>query len=221
MNIEFLVEEESAEAALRNLVPMIIGPHISFRIHPFQGKDDLIKKLPQRLRAYRKWLPADDLVVVLVDRDGQDCVALKSKLEGAAEFAGFVTRSRARPGTPYDVVNRIAVEELEAWFFGDPTAIRTAYPGTSIRLEQSARFRDPDAIKGGTAEALASVLRTAGHHRNGLEKIRAAREISTQIRPDENRSRSLQAFQRGLREAVATRESKVTSPDGCQDQTIL
>lgn len=31
-------------------------------------------------------------------------------------------------GAPWQLVNRIAIEELEAWYFGDWEAVRTAYP---------------------------------------------------------------------------------------------
>ena len=47
MHLEFLVEEESAETALDNLVPKIVGPNISYNIRVFQGKFDLLKKLPE------------------------------------------------------------------------------------------------------------------------------------------------------------------------------
>lgn len=51
MHIEFLVEEPSAKAALSNLAPRIV-PGVEFRIIPFQGKHDLLSKLPARLRGY-------------------------------------------------------------------------------------------------------------------------------------------------------------------------
>ncbi len=56
MHLEFLVEEASAEAALNNIIPKILGEDISFLIHPYQGKDDLLDKLPKRLRGYKKWI---------------------------------------------------------------------------------------------------------------------------------------------------------------------
>ena len=52
MHIEFLVEERSAEAALQNLLPRIFGSVATFTIHPYQGKPDLLKKLPIRLKGY-------------------------------------------------------------------------------------------------------------------------------------------------------------------------
>ena len=49
-HLEILVEESSVEAALQNLLPRILGEAVSFSIHPFQGKRDLLKKLAARLR---------------------------------------------------------------------------------------------------------------------------------------------------------------------------
>lgn len=40
VHIEFLVEEQSAEAALQELVPRIVGREITFALHVFQGKHD-------------------------------------------------------------------------------------------------------------------------------------------------------------------------------------
>ncbi len=129
MRIEFLVEEPSAEAALTNLVPKIVGRNVPFRIHPYQGKQDLLGKLTQRLRGYARWLPGDWRIVVLVDRDRQDCKALKERLERSARDAGLHTKTMSGPDGPFQVLNRLAIEELEAWFFGDVEALVAAFPG--------------------------------------------------------------------------------------------
>src|SRR5205085_3392295 len=68
--VEFLVEEPSTEAALDHLLPKILGVDLAFRIYPHQGKRDLLKKLPSRLRGYRRWLPEDWGIVILIDADG-------------------------------------------------------------------------------------------------------------------------------------------------------
>ena len=81
MHIEFLVEEPSAEAALRNLVPKILGSGVEFRVIRFQGKQDLLSRLPGLLKGYRRWITADWRIVVLVDEDRQDCRELKAELE--------------------------------------------------------------------------------------------------------------------------------------------
>ncbi len=95
-------------------------------------------------------------------------------------------------------MNRIAVEELEAWFFGDVQALRAAYPRISPTLAQRAKFRDSDAITGGTWEALERELQRVGYFAGGLSKITAAREISLHMDPARNRSKSFQVFREGL-----------------------
>jgi hypothetical protein len=204
MHIEFLVEEPSAEAALRSLVPKICGSSISFDIHTFRSKSDLLAKLPSRLRSYRKFLPPDWRIVVLVDEDRQDCMALKDKLENAANDAGLLTKSRVQEGSRFQVLNRIAVEELEAWFFGDVQAIHQAFEKIPITLGTKSTYRDPDSIKGGTWEAMERELQKAGYFKGGLAKIKAARAISANMEPSRNCSRSFQIFQQGLLSIISS-----------------
>src|SRR5579859_4531056 len=142
MHIEFLVEEESAERALKILVPAILaGVSSEFAIHSHQGKKDLLKKLPDRLSGYKKWIPTDWRIVVLVDEDRQDCHILKAELEQIARSAGFHTRSIGGALRPFQVLNRIAIEELEAWFFGDIEAIVAAYPKIDQHLGKQKPYR--------------------------------------------------------------------------------
>jgi hypothetical protein len=200
MRLDFFVEEPSAEAALVNLVPHILEEHydeLEYDIYTFQGKMDLLKKLPQRLLPYHQWMQNDpDLrVIVLVDRDDDDCVQLKQRLETMASDVGLVTRTM-NPDQ-FHVINRIAIEELEAWFFGDVESLRMAYPRVSPNLGQKQGYRDPDAIRGGTWERLERILKD--YHPGGLEKIRAAEEISQHMEPDRNRSKSFQVFRDALR----------------------
>jgi hypothetical protein len=186
MHVEFLVEEPSAEAALSNIVPKIVGPENTFAIHAHQGKTDLLAKLPARLRAYRQWLPEDWRIVVLIDTDAEDCRILKARLERDARAAGWTTKSSVPAGTQFTVLNRLAVEELEAWFFGDVAALNAAYPRVSVDLGARARYRDPDAIRGGTWEALERELQRGGYFGGGLPKIEVARAISAQMDPVRN-----------------------------------
>ncbi|MBE9200315.1 MULTISPECIES: DUF4276 family protein [unclassified Nodularia (in: cyanobacteria)] len=204
MHIEFLVEELSMKEALQNLLPKILGETISFDIHPYQGKKYLLAKLPHRLRGYKSWLPDEDRIVILVDEDREDCKLLKERLENIAIDAGFITKAKASVGIGqnFQVLNRIAIEELEAWFFGDIDALINAYPGISPNLEKQAKYRDPDLIMGGTWEALEKVLQRAGYHKGGLEKTRAAREISQYMNPSINSSNSFQIFYDGLLKTI-------------------
>jgi hypothetical protein len=201
MNLEILVEELSGEAALINLVPKIV-PGVAFDIHVHNGKPDLLDKLPGRLQGYRYWLPDDWRILVLIDEDRQDCTVQKSQLEQIAHGAGFRTRGSAQARQAYEVVNRLAIEELEAWFFGDVAAIAAAYPRIPLTLGKRARFRDPDAIPGGTWEALERVLQKAGYYPGGLPKIEAATAISEHMNPERNTSKSFQVFRDALRRMI-------------------
>lgn len=191
-HIELLVEEPSMEAALQALLPGIVG-EISFRIIRFQCKQDLLARLPERLRGYRGYFPPNWRIVVLVDRDDDDCRALKAALERMAGDAGLCTKSCAAGGT-FAIVNRLAIEELESWYFGDWEAVRRAYPRVSDRIPAKASYRDPDSIAGGTWEAFERILQRAGYFAGGLRKIEAARAIASQMDPARNRSRSFQVF---------------------------
>ncbi len=202
MHLEFLVEEPSAEAALLLLVPRIVGPSVTFNVHPYQGKPDLLSKLPGVLRGYRAWLPPDHAIVVLLDNDRDDCRALKARLERMATDAGFATKSTAHAASGFQVVNRLAVEELESWFFGDVAALRAVYPRISKSLEHQRRYRHPDTIAGGAWEALERVLQQADYHRTGAPKIQVARDVSSHMRPERNRSKSFQVFRQGLLDLI-------------------
>ncbi len=200
-HIEFLVEEPSMEAALRELLPRIIGD-MSFAIYPHQCKEDLLTSLPKRLRGYSSWIPQGYCIVVVVDGDDDDCLELKERLEESARGAGLISRSRSG-NQPYQVVNRIAIEELEAWFFGDWNAVCTAYPNVNPNIPRKQGFRDPDQITGGTWEALERVLMRAGHFKTGLRKIEASRSIGKYMDPTRNRSRSFQKFRDALMEITS------------------
>jgi hypothetical protein len=77
-----------------------------------------------------------------------------------------------------------------------------AYPRISPNLGNRARYRDPEAIIGGTWEALERELKISGYFPGGLSKISAAREISKFMVPEQNRSRSFQVFRQGLIEMI-------------------
>jgi hypothetical protein len=196
-HLEILVEEPSMEAALRALLPRIVGG-LSFEIHPHQGKQDLLGSLRARLFGYAAWAPSTWRIVVIVDRDEEDCHDLKARLDQMVDAAGLVSRSRAR-SKPYMVITRLAVEELEAWYFGDWAAVRAAYPRVPVTIPSQQKYRNPDAIAAGTWEALERILQKAGYFTLGLAKIEAARTIAAHMVPERNTSRSFQV----LREALA------------------
>lgn len=197
MHIELFLEEPSAEAFLQGLLPRLLPPGTTWNPIVFQGKTDLLGNLERRLKGYKSWIPMDWKIVVLIDEDRANCLKLKARMEAAAAVAGLITKTVATGGQ-YVVLNRIAVEELEAWFFGDPAALAAAFPGVSPNLGMKAPYRHPDAIAGGTWEALERVLQRAGYYGGGLPKIEVAREMALHMDVSRNTSASFQTFVRGL-----------------------
>ena len=201
-HLELLVEEPSMEAFLSALLPRLLPHDRTFSIHPFQGKSDLLGKLESRLRGYSAWLPDDWRIVVVVDRDDEDCRVLKRQLEAIARRAGL--RTRARSGNArWQLVNRIAIEELEAWYFGDWAAVCAAYPRASANVPRRRGFRNPDSIAGGTWEAFERVMQTHGYFKGGLLKIEAARAIGAHADPARSSSRSFRAMSNAIAEACS------------------
>ena len=197
MHIELFLEEPSAEAFLQGLLPKFVAGGTTWNPIVFQGKTDLLGNPERRLKGYKSWIPDDWKIVVLIDEDRANCRELKARMEGAAAASGFSTKTAARGGK-FVVLNRIAVEELEAWFFGDVVALATAFPGVSPTLGAKAAYRNPDAITGGTWEALERVLQRAGYYGGGLPKIEVARAMAIHMEVSRNTSPSFQTFVQGI-----------------------
>ncbi len=203
-HVEVLVEEPSMKALLQILLPKILGK-ISFDVHSFQCKADLLKHLPNRLAAYKYWLPNDWRILVIVDRDRDNCAKLKQSLEQMAKSANLLTRSSSA-GKNYSVITRLAIEELESWYFGDWQAVRAAYPGVAGTIPRKSPFRVPDAITRGTWESFERILKKAGYFKTGLRKIEAARSIAPHMDVFDNTSHSFCVFRDALIEMTSTGE---------------
>ena len=90
MQIEFLLEEPSAEVALEIILPKILPARYLFHLfHVFEGKQDLLKKLPVRLKGYKPWIPDDWRIIVLIDRDQDDCLPTEGNLRGNSARCRF------------------------------------------------------------------------------------------------------------------------------------
>ncbi len=122
---------------------------------------------------------------------------LKQELNPAAGRAGLQTRTSAGGGQSFQVLNRIVIEELEAWFLGDLTRCGAHTPGCCSACRANSLTRI--FVRGGTAELLERWLQQYGYFRSGYSKIAAARQIAPYLDPARNRSRSFQVFLEGLR----------------------
>lgn len=175
--VVFLLEEYSMKVLLDGLLPRLF-PSLQFLCVPHEGKQDLEKSVPRKLRSWRE--PGVRFVVVR-DNDGGDCRKLRSRL---AELC--------RDGMREDTLVRIACQELEAWYFGDPDSLADAFDDPALcSIAQKARFRDPDVVQG-PAAALSELA-------PAFQKVSGARAMALRLTAERNSSRSFQAFVRGVR----------------------
>jgi hypothetical protein len=159
-------------------------PGVAFVCIEHEGRNDLEKRLRDRLRAWRA--PGDAFVVVR-DQDADDCSKVKRRIASGCRAGG-------RPGA----LVRIACRELEAWYLGDLAALVAEYGERPIRdLRTSSRFRDPDAVVGPSRE-LRRRLPEFG-------KIDAARRMGARIALEGGRSRSFRTFVAGVRRLAGSR----------------
>jgi hypothetical protein len=179
----FLLEERSMQVLLDGLLPRLF-PGLIFQCVPHEGKQDLEKSIPRKLRA---WRTPGVRFVLLQDNDRGDCIALKKKLAGLCRNAGRK-----------DVLVRIACQELEAWYLGEPQAMAEAFDKPRLNdIGNKARFRDPDAVRNPSAE----VLRLAPE----FQKISGARRMASQLSRERNRSASFRALMDGIERGLQER----------------
>ena len=174
--VVFLLEEASMRDLLNGLLPRLY-PDLTFLCLAHEGKSDLEKSIPRKLRAWRE---PGVRFVVLRDNDGDDCLRLKQRLMQSCRAAG-------RP----DTVVRIACQELEAWYLGEPDALADAFEIEKLReIGRNARFRDPDAVQQ-PSKALRRLV-------PGFRKVNGARTMASYLSRERNRSGSFQVLLSGL-----------------------
>lgn len=198
MEIDFLLEEESAVAALQVLLPRLL-PGCVCRLKPFEGCQDLLSQLPRLLPAYRRRMAQagqENLrLVVLLDADSIAARRL-ADLERHAAAAGLLTYAASLGGEPFQLLNCLTVQELEAWFLGDSVAVQAAYP--ALKDAHFSRVgANPDALPKPN-ETLWQILKQGRYYLGGKAKIEWAATIAPHLDPARNTSPSFQYFCRGL-----------------------
>jgi hypothetical protein len=178
MKIVFLLEEPSMKDALDGILPRLI-PGVNFQCIPHQGKQDLEKSIPRKLRGWRE---PDVHFVIVRDQDSSDCVVLKNHLHELCQKAG-------RP----EALVRIACHELEAWFLGDLVAVETALGLSGLAKQQlNKRFCNPDNILNPAQELKKLVPR----YQKGI----GARRIGPHLNLINPGSHSLMVFLQGVKQ---------------------
>ena len=169
------------QVLLDGLLPRLF-PGLLFQCVPHDGKTDLERSIRHKLGGWRE--PGVRFAVVR-DNDGKDCHALKGHL-----------RRLCHAGRRDDTLVRIACQELEAWYLGEPDALADAFEREALRsIGQKARFREPDAVPR-PSEAVKQLVPE-------FQKVSGARRMAQHLTRERNRSTSFRVFMAGI-EAVAT-----------------
>ena len=75
MNLVILLAEPSMKYLLDERLPRILPESVDFQTIPHNGKRELEKSIPRKLRGWNE--PGDIRFVILHDQDTKDCIALK------------------------------------------------------------------------------------------------------------------------------------------------
>ncbi len=178
INLVFLLEERSAKAFLESFLPRFFSEKVIFQCIPHEGKQDLEKSIPRKIRA---WRTPNTYFVVLRDQDAGDCLKIKERLQKLCVKAG-----RA------DVLVRIACKELESWYLGDLNAVEKALGIRNlVKLQKKSKYRDPDSLVNPSQEIEKLVPE--------YQKIASSRRIGRTIDYNHCKSTSFKNFTRGLK----------------------
>lgn len=178
--IVFLLEEPSMKTLLLGLLPRLFPgwvEHEHFVCIPHEGKSNLDKSIPVKLKAWR--VPGDRFVIVR-DNDNADCIDLKTRLLQVCETNG-------RP----DSMVRLVCQELESWYVGDIEALALAFDPLLDTPALRKRFAEPDTWQKPSKE----LERIIPEFQKGV----GARLMAQHLRENGNLSRSFNVFVDGLK----------------------
>lgn len=177
MSLVILTEERSMETVLNALLPKLgVDQSIVTIIH-HQGKSDLEKSIPRKLRG---WRDPSAFFLILRDNDRGDCAARKSHLISLVEKTGRAERT----------IVRIVCQELEAWFLADPDALEKAgYLRAGVK--PSFTRSDPDSLP--------HPAKVMEQLRLGYGKGTGAAEIVPHLDPENTRSASFHNAVKAIR----------------------
>jgi Domain of unknown function (DUF4276) len=179
----FLLEEPSMKALLDGFLPKVVPQSIEVITIPHEGKSDLEKSIPRKLRA---WRMPDTRFFIVRDQDAADCRVLKRRLVK-------LTKGTGRTG----VCVRIACRELESWILSDTEALAEAFEKPALRkLAVKDLLRNPDAL-GSPSQELKKLV-------PGYQKVSGARAMGPRLEVTRSSSDSFRAFVSAVEAAVAS-----------------
>jgi hypothetical protein len=183
----FLLEEPSAQALLETLLPRLLDPSIQPRLIPFEGKQDLEKRLVGKLRGY---INPQARFIVMRDQDSApDCRVIKTRLLAKC----------AEAGRDSVTLVRIACRALETFYLADLAAVGKVLGMKNLSNQQEiAKFRAPDYLESPDHEM--SKLTNQAY-----QKVRDSRQLGRLLDLTNTRSSSF----RNLLEAIKRLESEL------------
>jgi Domain of unknown function (DUF4276) len=177
----FFLEEPSAKEMLKGLLPNVLPHAIDTQYVVFEGKQDLEKRLPIKLKA---WQRSDAKFIVMRDQDGGNCIMIKKNLAHKCLEAG-----------KHEILIRIACHELESFYLGDLNAVAKAIgPAHISKQQKKKKFRDPDNLSNPSEE-----LRKLAPE---YQKISGSRAIGPHLDINNNHSKSFNALVTGIRKLL-------------------
>ncbi len=176
------VEEPSAKEMLLGVLPRLgLQEYQDFQVITFEGKQDLEKRLPIRLKA---WQRPNSVFLILRDQDSGDCYTVKQALLDKVLASG------------HKGLVRIACRELESFYLGDLQAVATAMGMPQLMKQQNNRkFRVPDSLNNAKQELMTLT-------KNQYQEVAGSRAISPHLNlnlePPANGSRSFYHLIQGI-----------------------
>ena len=182
-HLDFVVEDESTKAFLDAWLERYLRGRATFKVQHYQGKKHLLGKLRSRLSGCCKWLSPSYRIIVIIDCDEEKCEDVKAEMEGKCSSVNVTTR---RSGDSWQVATCIAIKELEAWYLGNWSAVRSAYSAKSTENEILKKYPDSDAVDGKTKDIVHGEL--TKHYPERFPSVEVAGAIGRHF--DENKCRS-------------------------------
>ena len=183
-----MLEEISAKYVMQALEGEIfkgLGADITAQYITHQGKGDLMASIPIKLKA---WGTPNTYFIILIDQDTSNCEDLKREIQKKCE------------NSPHKPLIRIICAELEAWYFGDLSAVEQVYKDFKAGMyKNKARYRYPDSISKPSV-----VLRRII---NGFSKSHAAKHIPAYMTIASNSSPSFRNTVSGIQALVRRAET--------------
>lgn len=177
--IIFLLEEPSMQVFLSEFLPRLVpgwqrDEH--FLLVPHEGKSDLDRSIPIKLKAWRE--PGAQFVIVR-DSDGADCAVLETRLQQLCRPSGR------------EAMIRLICQELEAWYLADEAALQMVYPDCSKAIRKlTRRFPNPETCLKPSHELEREIP--------SFQKQDAARRLGCVLTQERTRSTSFAVFADGV-----------------------